>query len=368
MNLGATLAGAAAGALIDGTQGAAIAATAASEGVKNNFLRHEEALLLIALKEQKRQGQCDGACQQQIDELTKIDQERNARIDACHGVSSAECNAVRQEVRDAAAEYIRKEMLAWDIEYLDIEDIYRGEKSETTGYARDTMDGKALGTVSGMKDFVVDTAQGLFGLAGNLWNTATGDEQARQALMAGANVAWDYVRNPDNWPYLLGALTPEQREELAQAYERGDGYAVGQIMGNQTLNILSNFPSGGMAGTIKIVKAVDKVEDVATVVANTARIVNPNKLEHVFGNVSHNLNDLVKASGGSQVNAFNAVQDAANAAFREGRLTVGPNGMLPGGQAGMVLNVNGVNVQLVGGRIINGEVQIGSFSRRFLNE
>lgn len=103
-------------------------------------------------------------------------------------------------------------------------------------------------------------------------------------------------------------------------------------------------------------------------VANTARVVNPNKLEHIFGNTSHNLDALVTASGGSQANAFNAVQDAANAALREGRLTVGPNGVLPGGQAGAILNVNGVNVQLVGGRVINGEAQIGSFSRRFLNE
>jgi hypothetical protein len=45
----------------------------------------------------------------------------------------------------------------------------------------------------------------------------------------------------------------------------------------------------------------------------------------------------------------------------EGRLIAGPNGILPGNGLGAVLNVNGVNVQLIGGRIMNGVVELGSF-------
>jgi RHS repeat-associated protein len=104
-------------------------------------------------------------------------------------------------------------------------------------------------------------------------------------------------------------------------------------------------------------------------IAGAARgAVNVNKLNHVFGNSSHRLDDLVRASGGSQEAAFRAVQQAANQALREGRLTVGPNGVLPGGQAGAVLKVNGIDVQLVGGRVVGGEVQIATFSRRFLSD
>jgi RHS repeat-associated protein len=96
--------------------------------------------------------------------------------------------------------------------------------------------------------------------------------------------------------------------------------------------------------------------------------INPNKVNHVFGEASHKLDDLVRASGGSQEAAYRAVQEAANLALRQGKLLTGPNGILPGGQAGHVLRVNGVNVQLVGGRVVDGKVHIGSFSRRFLSD
>lgn len=65
--------------------------------------------------------------------------------------------------------------------------------------------------------------------------------------------------------------------------------------------------------------------------------------------------------GGSAEAAYGAVQNAANAALRSGLLRPGVNGVLPGAGAGAVLNVNGVNVQLIGGRVIDGVVQIGSF-------
>ena len=99
-----------------------------------------------------------------------------------------------------------------------------------------------------------------------------------------------------------------------------------------------------------------------------ATAVDANKLNHVFGNADHGLDGLVGAFGGSQTKAYNAVQDAANAALKRGDLKPRSNGVLPGGQFGAVLNVGGVNVQLVGGRVLDGKVQIGSFSRRFLND
>jgi hypothetical protein len=55
------------------------------------------------------------------------------------------------------------------------------------------------------------------------------------------------------------------------------------------------------------------------------------------------------------------VQAAANQALAEGRVVAGQNGILPGNALGAVLNVNGVNVQLIGARIMNGVVELGSF-------
>jgi hypothetical protein len=68
-----------------------------------------------------------------------------------------------------------------------------------------------------------------------------------------------------------------------------------------------------------------------------------------------------RASQWSELNALRGVQPAANQALADGRLVAGPNGILPGNGLGAVLNVNGVNVQLIGGRVMNGVVELGSF-------
>ena len=86
-----------------------------------------------------------------------------------------------------------------------------------------------------------------------------------------------------------------------------------------------------------------------------------NQIAHVFPRAEKNLEDLVRASGGSELNALRSVQAAANQALAKGILAPGANGVLPGAGAGAVLNVNGVSVQLIGGRVINGRVELGSF-------
>lgn len=50
-----------------------------------------------------------------------------------------------------------------------------------------------------------------------------------------------------------------------------------------------------------------------------------------------------------------------NQALTEGRIVAGPNGILPGKGLGAILEVNGVKVQLIGGRVMNGVVELGSF-------
>ena len=81
--------------------------------------------------------------------------------------------------------------------------------------------------------------------------------------------------------------------------------------------------------------------------------------KRLFPRAEKNLAALVEASG-SELNALRAVQVAANRALAEGRLVAGPNGVLPGNGLGAVLTVNGVNIRLIGGRIVNGVVEIGS--------
>jgi hypothetical protein len=93
--------------------------------------------------------------------------------------------------------------------------------------------------------------------------------------------------------------------------------------------------------------------------------IDPKRLDHIFGQSKHELDGFVQANGG-QEQAFTRIQDAANAALREGRLTVGPNGVLPTGNAGNIINVGGTQVRLIGGWIVDGTVRISSVSRRGL--
>ena len=93
--------------------------------------------------------------------------------------------------------------------------------------------------------------------------------------------------------------------------------------------------------------------------------VDPNKLHHIFDKEEHGLDEFVKSQGG-QEQAFRSIQNAANQALREGRLVPGPNGLLPGGDAGPIIDVAGTKIRLIGGRVVNKIVQIASASRKGL--
>lgn len=166
---------------------------------------------------------------------------RNEKLSACDGVQSTACDQVRQEVRDAAAEYVR--MTGGGGGGISI-----GEQDETMILAQGTIDGVLTGKLQGYGNSVVDGVTGAVGAAWTGLKALLGDDAAQAKVEDGAGAAYDYVSDPDNWPYLMGALTPEQREQLAQAYERGDGQAVGKILGEQAANL--PIGSGGM-GTIK---------------------------------------------------------------------------------------------------------------------
>lgn len=93
--------------------------------------------------------------------------------------------------------------------------------------------------------------------------------------------------------------------------------------------------------------------------------INPNQLHHIFDKAEHALDDFVKASGG-QEQAFRRLQAAANDALKRGELVPGPNGILPRGDAGAIIDVGGTPIRLIGGRVVNGTVHISSASRRGL--
>jgi RHS repeat-associated protein len=93
--------------------------------------------------------------------------------------------------------------------------------------------------------------------------------------------------------------------------------------------------------------------------------ISVHRLKHIFGKPEHALESFVSKFG-SQEKAFNAVQHAANQAFKSGKLTPNAQGILPTGDLGNIINVGGMNIRLIGGRVENGQVIISSFSRKGL--
>jgi hypothetical protein len=90
-----------------------------------------------------------------------------------------------------------------------------------------------------------------------------------------------------------------------------------------------------------------------------------NRFNHIFNKSEHALESLVKKFG-SEEKAYNAVQKAANRALKDNKLTPNASGILPNGDNGNIINVGGMSVRLIGGRVENGAVKLSSFSRKGL--
>lgn len=85
------------------------------------------------------------------------------------------------------------------------------------------MEGKAQGAKDAVTGAVSDTLKAIQQVSTTVGKAAIGDAQAQQDLKDGAANTLDYLSQPRNWATLmntmLGGMTSEQREELAQAYE-----------------------------------------------------------------------------------------------------------------------------------------------------
>lgn len=222
----------------------------------NNYLNHTEAKRLEQLQQERMTGQCDSACETEIKGLETLDRQRNQQLAACEGQNTPQCTKAVADVRQAAAEYVRANAMDQGLTV-----VYATEHNETIQLAKSTLgDYTVWNVVKGAADSTVEGIKGLAGAAYTGFKAVTGDEQASAQAKAGLGAAWDFVSEPDNWPQLLGAMSPEQREQLAVAYETGNGKAVASTLGE----VLSNLPVGGGAGTIKKVTTLaDMAEDAA---------------------------------------------------------------------------------------------------------
>ena len=187
---------------------------------------------------------------------------------------------------------------------------------------------------------------------------------------------------PDNWSF---AAHPDEAEFNLFRYCDNDPIDFTDPMGLMPDGLVAE-PEGrdvapavvlGQVATIGVLAAPVAVEQggaallsLAARVPFVARVLGPgvvatNRLNHIFGEPSHNLGGFVKAQG-SEKAAFAAVQKAANAALSAGKLTPNAKGILPSGDAGNIIKVGDTVIRLIGGRVIDGKVQISSFSRKGL--
>ncbi len=144
------------------------------------------------------------------------------------------------------------------------------------------------------------------------------------------------------------------------------GGVVSRLISGATTGVGTGVSSGGVMAEV-IPGELENIGAGVEGAANAApsQPIDPNRLIHIFDKAEHALGDLV-AKFGSEQAAYQAVEEAAQEAYEAGQLAVGANGVLPSGNAGNIINVDGVLVRLIGGRIVNGRVVISSFSRKGL--
>jgi hypothetical protein len=94
----------------------------------------------------------------------------------------------------------------------------------------------------------------------------------------------------------------------------------------------------------------DLASDFLLAARGASRVVDANRLNHIFGKAGHNLEPLVGKLG-SQEAVFTAVEDATQAAVKSGGLT---------GVFETTVSVAGQNV-VVRGNVMDGVVRIGTF-------
>ena len=89
-----------------------------------------------------------------------------------------------------------------------------------------------------------------------------------------------------------------------------------------------------------------------------------NKLNHIFWKSAHNMTALLDKFWWNQQKALDATTKVANQAFKDWKLQIWKDGVLP--KVWVILNVNGVKVQMIWWKVVDWKVVISSLSRSWL--
>jgi len=242
-------AGTAVNAVVGGTQGAA----SGFNQTLNNYLKHDEIEALArARKTCSASGANNTACGE-VKRLEALDKQRDIAVNACSGNTSAACDTVRQDVLKAAADIVRYGTARSDL-LSPLDSQHTKDMALSTMSSLDEIEGRAAGLASGTGEMVKDMTEVFF----KLLQASTGGDQAQEDIACGfGNIL--KLLDPVTLSQVIETASTERRNAIADAYERGDSFALGKLTGD-LLSGLVPFPAGmiGKAG-----KAFDEAADVA---------------------------------------------------------------------------------------------------------
>jgi RHS repeat-associated protein len=227
----------------------------------------------------------------------------------------------------------------------------------------------------------IDAGPGFYDFRARVWSPdlATFLQPDEYGFLSRTGTLWSWPgQNPFRWRdpsgrdasewFLRNAQTLQNGAEAvsAAALTIATGGLAGELLGfgslEATLGSLGFGATGGAASAAtsgaamaapivaKVVETECKEPAVADELESIASSIDPNKLNHIFGDPGHNLDPLLQQFG-SQDSLFNAVRDSTQAAIE----SQGISGIFE-----TTVNVGGQDV-VVRGNAIDGIARIGTF-------
>ncbi|WGG52757.1 hemagglutinin repeat-containing protein [Rugamonas sp. DEMB1] len=277
-----------------GMVGGDAGAVSGYDQVVNNYLKHDEINSLLKAQKGCKSGKGSASDCAEVKRLETLDKQREVALSNCDGDSSARCVAVRQEVRSAYADIIRKYDSSVDPKSNSF--FWYDEQMWKTRRAADStissLD-RTKGGLIGLKDGVIGGLVGLMDGVVITFKAEFGDEQAQAKIDKAIDGVIKVASSPSLWIKIISNARAESREELAAAYEKGDGFALGKIAGE----VLSNFVGDGIGSIGKAGKVAAILEDASKVSKNIARSVDAALLVELAENGVKFTADRVVATG-----------------------------------------------------------------------
>ena len=259
------VAGTAVGAVAGGAQGAAVG----FNQVANNYLKHQEIEALASASKSCLADGNSAACSE-VSRLEALDKQRDRALDACAGNTSAGCDAIRQDVRQAAADIIRYGNANTNL-------LNHEAKQHTKDQADSTMSqlDRTKGGLAGIANSVGEASNGLTEGFFKLLQAMTGGEQAQEDISRSfGNVL--KLLDPATLSKAIDTASTEQRNKIADAYERGDSYVLGKVAGD-VLAMAMPSPVGSVAkvggGLAEAVRATKMGARTLEELSNAAKIL-----------------------------------------------------------------------------------------------